>query len=118
MNHLRVAWCSRHPMTSEQHDDLLLTLENAGYINPDLSVEVQNVLWAASDDVSLDKTTNRKIWGTLLANYNIITGVFPPVSLESKGRQHVWTPISKQVPELRIGEGAIPFKHLRWAFIE
>ena len=118
MNNLRVVWCSRHHMTAEQYDDLLHTLEDAGYKDPVLSVDVQNVLWAASDDAGLDIAVNRKTWGMLLQNYNIITGVFPPVALESKGDEHVWTPVSRQAPELRVGDGAIPFKHLRWAFIE
>ena len=104
-------WLSRHPMTCKQMKDL------QEYLEKDVDGDVENITWAASSNESNDVVANKKIWRELFSKYEIITGVFPPVALEAlkmfPGKE-VYTPVSKQDPSKRVGDGPIPFVHLRW----
>jgi hypothetical protein len=45
-----------------------------------------------------------------------IGGVFPPVALEARVEGvRLLSPVSRQDPEMRKGEGAIPYVHVRWS---
>lgn len=110
----KVAWLSRHEMAQEQKEDLFRRLGCEAEI-----IQV-NVTWAASSNAVADRMANRSTWRDLLAEYDVdndvIAGVFPPAALEViPNGVPVITPVSKQAPELRQGEGTIPFVHARWA---
>ena len=113
-------WLSRHQMTDEQAESL------RGIIGGNIEILAENVTWAASADGPADRARNFDEWrlihrrltsdGQRLA---YVAGVFPPVALEAvkHGRPltlRLLTPVSEQAPELRVGDGPIPFRHLRW----
>ena len=116
----KIMWLSRHALTAEQAEGL------REIIGDDLEIIAQNVTWAASADGNADRTRNAAEWrlihrrltgdGQRLA---YVAGVFPPVALEAlkRGRPRtlrLLTPVSEQAPELRVGDGPIPFRHVRW----
>lgn len=80
-------------------------------------------MWQATADYVADRERNKAEWKLMQQEADIIAGVFPPVALEAlkKGcrrqRTIILTPISRQAPELRKGDGAIPFVHVRWAHL-
>ena len=110
----RVLWLSRHEMTAEQLADLN---ERFG----DVEVESVNLTWQATADWRADDIRNKAEWAVLQSKAKVIAGVFPPVALEAlkkgvrKGGTILMSPVSRQAPELRVGDGAIPFVHVRWA---
>ena len=113
----KVIWLSRHTMTAEQVEDLSHSVDG------ELEIESRNVTWAASVDGIADWWHNREEWRGL---YNatgeggVLAGVFPPVAMEAWYRVsgiHTLSPVSRQAPELRIGDGPIPFVHVRWAIL-
>jgi hypothetical protein len=125
---MNLTWCSRHPLAADQIADLRVHL-GLGDDEP-LTVTTENVVWAASHEAEADWNTNRETWKRLVGaaeaegrrNNRVpyIAGVFPPVALESirgHGSIRLLTPVSRQAPELRIGEGPIPFVHVRWAMV-
>lgn len=117
----KIVWCSRHEMTAEQKADLLRRV-----ILSDCDVATHNITWAATADEDADTKQNRKIWDSLYAGVGetgIIAGVFPPVALEAlrdveREGVCIAAPVSRQAPELRVGDGPIPFTHVRWAFLK
>lgn len=116
MDKIKVQWLSRHEMTDEQRADLAVCL------NLDVSrLEIipRNITWAASEDTMADQKANIALWDELLETGWLITGVFSPVALETMPayRTRLYSPVSRQAPELRVGDGPIPFKHLRWCRI-
>jgi hypothetical protein len=107
---MKVVWISRHELSAIQADDL------ARHLGGEYTYTHENILWSASEDAERDKKENRAIWSGLISKYDVIAGVFPPTALEAaSGEIKLLSPISAQKPELRIGEGPIPFVHVRWA---
>jgi hypothetical protein len=108
-------------MSAEQLSDLC----HAAQIGDDVAVETRNITWAATADAAADAVRNGAEWEALYAaagRGGIIAGVFPPVALESRRpfRQtgiRLASPVSRQAPELRVGDGPIPFAHVRWAWL-
>lgn len=121
MKRTKVMWLSRHQMTDEQAESLWEIIGEG-----ELKIIAENVTWAASADGQADRVRNAAEWrlihrrltsdGQRLA---YVAGVFPPVALEAlkRGRPRtlrLLTPVSEQAPELRVGDGPIPFRHVRW----
>ena len=114
-----IIWCSRHTMTAEQLDDL----RNNPGVGADMEVEGRNITWAATKDAAHDVTCNLAEWEllyTAAGRGGVIAGVFPPVALEARGDRsgiRIASPVSRQAPEMRVGDGPIPFAHVRWAWL-
>lgn len=114
---LKVLWLSRHEMTAEQAADLAKHLHREV---ANLEIVPRNVTWHATADGAADRRRNKAEWDVLIAETPYIAGVFPPVAIEAirRGRPRrvrLYSPVSRQAPELRQAEGAIPFVHVRWA---
>ena len=117
----KIIWCSRHTMSASQLDDL----RNDPGVAADMAVECRNITWAATADAASDATRNRAEWAllyTAAGRGGVIAGVFPPVALEARKRGkrvgiRLAAPVSRQAPELRVGDGPIPFSHVRWAWL-
>ena len=123
----KILWISRHAMTADAKADLC---EHLAY--PDVEVDQRNITWQATADSYADRLVNRAIWEKLINDagsearengfrWFFIAGVFPPVALEAIGRKmgrpkglRILTTVSEQAPELRVGDGPIPFRHVRW----
>ena len=115
-----VMWLSRHQMTPDQEESL------RGILGDELEIIVKNVTWAASATGNFDRARNAAKWRMIHQRLTsngqhlaYVAGVFPPVALEAlkHGRPKtliLLTPVSGQAPELRVGEGPVPFRHLRW----
>ena len=87
----RVIWLSRHPMGADQLADLAATL---GCEVSELQVTSENVTWAASEDVAADRSANEAEWLRVLKDADVVTGVFPPVAMETLAaarRRGEWT---------------------------
>jgi hypothetical protein len=118
---MRIIWCSRHKISAKQLIDLCHTAQ----IGDDVAVENRNVTWAATADAAADAVHNSAQWEELYAaagRGGIIAGVFPPVALETRrpfGQTGIRlaSSVSRQAPELRVGDGPIPFVHVRWALL-
>jgi hypothetical protein len=111
----KIVWVSRHELTSEQLNDLAA---NIGVATDQIKVRNISVTWAATDNATSDYESNSNMWVELHRHGDIIAGVFPPVALEAMPYNAiVYSPVSQQKPELRIGDGPIPFVHVRWAKI-
>ena len=118
---MTIVWVSRHEMTAEQKADLLRRKRLS-----DCDVATHNITWAATADEEADREQNRKTWDSLytgVGENGIIAGVFPPVALEALRDVEmedvcIASPVSRQAPELRVGDGPIPFAHVRWAFLK
>lgn len=116
----KVMWLSRHEMTDEQAESLRVIIGDAIEIVP------ENITWAASVDGAADRVRNKAEWKLIYRRLTAegqrvayVAGVFPPVALEAlkRGRPRtlrLLAPVSEQLPELRIGDGPIPYRHLRW----
>ena len=121
MSMTKILWCSRHEMTADHKADLLRRVRVS-----DCDVATHNITWAATADEEADREKNRKTWDslyTVAGVRGIIAGVFPPVALEAlrdveREDVCVASPVSRQAPELRVGDGPIPFAHVRWAFLK
>ena len=125
---MKVVFVSRHQMTEGQKADL------EKYLNVSVEVTTENVTFAATEDAAADLAANKAILGRLFEEYDIVTGVFPPVALEalisarvemaadpSLGNVEdtgILTPVSRQRAEERAdGTKAIAFEHVRFARI-
>jgi len=120
---LKVMWLSRHKMTNEQAESL------RKIIGDEIEIISENVTWAASADGAADRVRNKAEWQLIYRRLTAggqrlayVAGVFPPVALEAlqRGRPRalrLLTPVSEQVPEMRIGDGPIPFRHVRWVHL-
>jgi len=109
----RVAWLSRHGMTTEQRTSLV---EKIGDI---VKVEQDNHLWQASDKYEFDMAINERSW-QYFSRFDVVCGVFPPAALESLPvdfRRMVLTPISTQAKSDRKNGKAYMYKHARWSVI-
>mgnify|MGYP000867467685 FL=1 len=118
-----VMWLSRHKMTADQAESL------RGIIGDEIEIISENVTWAASADGAADRVRNKAEWRLIYRRLTAsgqrvayVAGVFPPVALEAlrRGRPRalrLLTPVSEQAPELRVGDGPIPFRHLRWVHL-
>lgn len=123
----KILWISRHAMTADAKADLALRMQEY-----DIEIDQRNITWQATVSGAEDRYANRAIWQTLIDEASaeadkhgvgrlFIAGVFPPVALEAIGqkserptRLRILTPVSEQAPELRVGDGPIPFRHVRW----
>ena len=76
----RVIWLSRHPMGADQLADLAAVL---GCEVSELQVTSENVTWAASEDAAADRSANEAEWLRVLKDADVVTGVFPPVAMET-----------------------------------
>ena len=118
---MKVVWCSRHALSDAQ----LADLRNDPFITAEMAVECRNITWAASQDAAADAARNRAEWALLYSaagRGGVVAGVFPPVALEARKRGkragiRIASPVSRQAPELRVGDGPIPFAHVRWAWL-
>ena len=125
---MNLTWCSRHQLADDQIADLpiMLGLEDSEPLN----ITTENVVWQATANAMADRNRNRETWkrlvdaaetnGRLHNRIPYVAGVFPPVAMEwirGLGETRLLTPVSRQAPELRAGEGPIPFVHVRWAMI-
>ena len=121
MKRTKVMWLSRHQITDVQAESL------RKIIGAEIEIISENVTWAASADGAADRVRNAAEWrlihrrltsdGQRLA---YVAG--PPVALEAlkRGRPRtlrLLTPVSEQAPELRVGDGPIPFRHVRWVHL-
>ncbi len=123
MKRTKVMWLSRHKMTDEQAESL------REIIGDEIEIISENVTWAASADGAADRVRNKAEWRLIYRRLTAggqrlayVAGVFPPVALEAlkRGRPRtlrLLAPVSEQAPELRIGDGPIPFRHVRWVHL-
>jgi hypothetical protein len=121
----QVYWFSRHEMSAPQKADL------EKFLGHEVNIVTQNVTWDASEDAYADDQNNKRRWKEILDTTEdevIVTGVFPPVALESLGglistegvgqRVILLSPVSKQDRKIREdGSAQIEFIHLRWATV-
>ena len=119
----KVMWLSRHQMTADQAESL------REVIGGDIEIIPYNVTWAASTDGLADCLRNAAEWQLIYRwitasgqRIAYVAGVFPPVALEAlkRGRPRtlrLLAPVSEQAPEMRVGEGPIPYRHLRWSHL-
>ena len=119
----RVLWLSRHQMTPDQVESL------QKLIGENIEITAENITWAASADGPADRARNAAEWKLIHRRLTsggqriaYVAGVFPPVAIEAlkRGRPRtlrLLTPVSEQLPELRVGEGPIPYKHARWSHL-
>lgn len=110
----KVIWLSRHEMSSAQKADLEQRLDDS------IEVETRNLTWVATTDENADRAANKATWLKLTKSDAVICGVFPPVAIEAlqgwpRGSINILSPVSKQGQ--RLGDGPIPFIHVRWASI-
>ena len=67
-------------MGADQLSDLAATL---GCEAGELQVTSENVTWAASEDAAADRSANEAEWLRVLKDADVVTGVFPPVAMET-----------------------------------
>ena len=125
---MKVVFVSRHTMTDGQKADL------EKYLNSDVEIVTENITFAATEDPAADLAANKAILGRLFNEYDVVTGVFPPVAIEalmsaraemasdpSLGNVEdtgILTPVSRQHAEDRAdGTKSITFEHVRFARI-
>lgn len=125
---MKVVFVSRHQMTEGQKANL------EKYLNCDVDIVTENITFSATEDAAADLAANKAILGRLFNEYDVVTGVFPPVALEalisaraemaadpSLGNIEdtgILTPVSRQRTEERMdGTKAIAFEHVRFARI-
>ena len=78
---VKVAWiCSKHEMTTEQASRLA---ELCGISVEDMEIVHLPVQWKASPLSYDDIRDNRITWSNIINSYDIISGIFPPVAMES-----------------------------------
>ena len=111
-----IVFVPRHEMTKDQEYDLIKMI---GADAKNVEFSRKNLTWAASSNVSNDVQENWNLWTSLFEEFDIVTGVFPPVALESlegHTRRSIYTPVSEQSAHQRAdGSTKIEFVHLRWA---
>ena len=125
---MKVVFVSRHAMTGAQVADL------EEYLCHKVEVVAENITFAASKDPVADLAANKAILGRLFNEYDVVTGVFPPVAIEalmsaraemasdpSLGNVEdtgILTPVSRQCASERSdGTKSITFEHVRFARI-
>ena len=125
---MKVVFVSRHAMAGAQVADL------EEYLGHKVEIVTENITFAASKDPVADLAANKAILGRLFNEYDVVTGVFPPVAIEalmsaraemasdpSLGNVEdtgVLTPVSRQHAEDRAdGTKAITFEHVRFVRI-
>ena len=128
MKVMKVVFVSRHAMTCAQVADL------EKYLGHKVEVVAENITFSASEDPVADLAANKAILGRLFNEYDVVTGVFPPVALEalmsaraemasdpSLGNVEdtgILTPVSRQLASERSdGSKVILFEHVRFARI-
>lgn len=78
---VKVAWCcAKHEMTTEQASSLA---ELCGVAVEDMEIVHLPIQWKASQLSYDDVRDNRTTWSNIINSYDIISGVFPPVAMES-----------------------------------
>jgi hypothetical protein len=121
---MNLIWCSRHVLAADQIADLRVFMGLGD--NEPINITTENVVWEATANALADWNRNRETWVRLAASAEAdgrlhnrmphIGGVFPPVALEARVEGvRLLSPVSRQVPEMRKGEGAIPYVHVRWS---
>ena len=125
---MKVVFVSRHQMTEGQKADL------EKYLNSNVEIVTENITFAATEDPAADLVANKALLGRLFNEYDVATGVFPPVAIEalmsaraemasdpSLGNVEdtgILTPVSRQRAEDRAdGTKAITFEHVRFVRI-
>lgn len=125
---MKIAFVSRHAMTDIQIADL------EKYLGHEVEVVAENVTFSASEDTTADLAANKAILARLFGEYDVVTGVFPPVAIEALASLRnelaenpvlglvedtgVLTPVSRQRAEERAdGTKTITFEHVRFACI-
>ena len=107
MKTIKVAWCSRHPLSQEQRESLVNKLGGDVRL-VEYAVEQRNITWQATTDEVDDNVHNFGVWSDLHDEFDVIAGVFPiyaPVSIQSEARV---TGSTKTVE----------FKHAYWVEID
>lgn len=74
---MKCVFVSPHYMTLDQKMDL------ESYLGCEIKVFEENVTFSATDDVAADLVANLAILGRLFDEYDVVTGVFPPVAIEA-----------------------------------
>lgn len=106
MSTKKVAWCcAKHEMTTEQASVLA---ELCGIAVTEMEIVHLPIQWGASEHSYDDIRENTRMWKSILRDYDIVAGVFPPVAMESLAsirntdesvgyKRCVFTPISSVV---------------------
>lgn len=116
----RVAWLSRHNMTQEESESLHEYLESEfdgrDEETDTYSVEIEYVPvhWKSSDDEFADIEENTQKWKLLMANYNCVVGIFPPVAMEALRTIRRAIPILTPVTTRVVKNKEIHIKFHRW----
>ena len=125
---MKVVFVSRHAMTGAQVSDL------EKYLGHKVEVVAENITFSASENPMADLAANKAVLARLFGEYDVVTGVFPPVAIEALVSLRnelaenpvlglvedtgVLTPVSRQRAEERAdGTKAITFEHVRFARI-
>ena len=125
---MKVVFVSRHAMTGAQVADL------EEYLGHKVEVVAENITFSASENPMADLAANKAVLARLFGEYDVVTGVFPPVAIEALVSLRnelaenpvlglvedtgVLTPVSRQRAEERAdGTKAITFEHVRFARI-
>jgi len=120
MKTIKVAWCSRHPLSQEQRESLVNKLGGDVRL-VEYAVEQRNITWQATTDRGDDDAHNFSVWSDLTEEFNIIAGVFPPVALASRPEYSgpIYAPVSIQ-SEARVtgSTKTVEFKHAYWVEID
>lgn len=74
---MKCVFVSSRYMTLEQKMDL------ERYLGCEVEVTQENVTFSASEDAVADLAANKAILGRLFDEYDVVTGVFPPVAIEA-----------------------------------
>ena len=118
---IKVAWCcEHHEITGEQITSLA---ELLGVEEQSLEVYHLKDKWSASHSACEDSSRNVRKWCGLLKEYDIITGIFPPVALSALNDYRnaadsemavVFTPVS-DIKKFRIGTKCVKrMAFFRW----
>ena len=125
---MKVVFVSRHQMTDGQVADLEKCLGHK------VEVVAENITFAATENAEADLAANKAVLARLFGEYDVVTGVFPPVAVEALASLRdelaenpvlglvedtgVLTPVSRQRAEERAdGSKTIVFEHVRFARI-
>lgn len=123
---MKAVFVSRHCMTLDQKMDL------ESYLGCEVEVFEENITFSATNDVKADLAANKAALARLFGEYDVVTGVFPPVAIEALASLRnelaenpvlglvedtgVLTPVSRQRAEERAdGSKTIVFEHVRFA---
>lgn len=125
---MKCVFVSPHYMTLEQKMDL------ERYLDCEVEVFEENITFSATENEKADLAVNQDILGRLFDEYDVVTGVFPPVAIEALMEARaamnanpalglvedtaVLTPVSRQhAAESADGSKTIVFEHVRFARI-